>query len=299
MEEAPRRAGKRRPDVELATDEYGEPLLPCLENIPKSRDELKDLVRAFLTAHLSMPRHPLYLLVRLLTPFAGKATKLPNSTVPWSVLSKGHEQLIDAKYLPRGFEFKDPSKLSVEAARRLLTFWIDRQDDLAEYPTFRFKAFVNKKGEITEVPSDDEVPEDERLSQSPRRKRKSKAKAKEALPVDSESLRKGKRKLSPVVETSPKRRRDISDNSANDETPAVDTPSVQEDQEAPATDAKVSSLIAAASVQAQPAARAAFLKGLWDDAIYQRSVELVVKMNVSTETRIYTQILNDHSGCFP
>ena len=112
-----------------------------------------------------------------LTSLSGKATKLPNSTVPWSTLSRGHKNLIDGRYLPRRFEFRDPSKLSVEAARKLLEFWIGLQEDLEEWPTFRFQGVLKKNGEITEISEDEDHP-DERRSPSLRQKCKVKGKGK-------------------------------------------------------------------------------------------------------------------------
>ena len=123
-----------------------------------------------------MPRRFPFLFLHL-TSLSGKATKLPNSTVPWSTLSRGHENLIDGRYLPRRFEFRDPSKLSVEAARSLLEFWIGRQEDPEEWPTFRFRGVVKKNGEIAEVEEEDEP--EEPSSPSPRQKRKVKGKGKE------------------------------------------------------------------------------------------------------------------------
>ena len=68
------------------------------------------------------------------------------ATVPWSTLTLAHKDYIDSDFLPEGFEFKDPSKLSFSAAQQLLSFWAQRQQDDDEDHVFQFKAIRGASG---------------------------------------------------------------------------------------------------------------------------------------------------------
>ena len=88
-----------------------------------------------------------------------------------------------------------------------------------------------------------------------------------------------------MVDSPPRKCRNVREDNCKDQTPAVDETPAEPQAEVPAKEtssAPASTVIAAASVDAKPTARASFLKGLWDDSLYQRSVDFVIKLNVST-----------------
>lgn len=193
---------------------------------------------------------------------------MPRSTVPWSTLSKSHREFIDAQYLPKNFEFKDPSKMTVGAARAVLKFWINRQEDFEIQTVFRFKGVQDKSGEITQIPSESEGDQPADVSK-PQRKKKANGKRKQdTSPEGADSNRKRSKAASDKHAAGT----DAADKDAEE--------AIEQDEEPRDSDAAVDdTAVTAASVLATPAARQSFLKDLWNNALYSKAVDIAAKLN--------------------
>ena len=56
-------------------------------------------------------------------------------------------EYVDPEYMPEGFTFKEPSKLSKVEAYARLKFWYDRQQDPNIKRVFQFRRIRGKIGE--------------------------------------------------------------------------------------------------------------------------------------------------------
>ncbi|KAG1882457.1 hypothetical protein F4604DRAFT_1678444 [Suillus subluteus] len=72
----------------------------------------------------------------------------PKASVPWSAVREAQDDFIEHKFLPTGGKIKDPSKLQLHEANRLLEFWHQRQKDKVR-PTFEFKGWQDHDKEKT------------------------------------------------------------------------------------------------------------------------------------------------------
>ena len=63
---------------------------------------------------------------------------------------------MDEEYLPDGFTFKEPSKLSKSEVYERLKFWYGRQQDGGIETVFKFRCIKGKDGKPQEVPIDEE-----------------------------------------------------------------------------------------------------------------------------------------------
>ncbi|KAG2057535.1 hypothetical protein BDR06DRAFT_1019015 [Suillus hirtellus] len=70
--------------------------------------------------------------------------------VPWSAIVQSQDDFVAWMYLPVDVDLKEPSKLQIWDTTTLLQFWLARQET-GEGPTFLFKAWKNKDGDM--VPS--------------------------------------------------------------------------------------------------------------------------------------------------
>jgi hypothetical protein len=70
--------------------------------------------------------------------------------VPWSAIVQSQDDFVARTYLPADVDLKEPSKLQIWDTTTLLQFWLARQET-GEGPTFLFKAWKNKDGDM--VPS--------------------------------------------------------------------------------------------------------------------------------------------------
>ena len=69
---------------------------------------------------------------------------------PWKEIRDAPRDYVDAKYLPTGFHFDEPSRYKYEESLKLLRFWQQRKIDGPDEPVFRLRAWrctTNKKGE--------------------------------------------------------------------------------------------------------------------------------------------------------
>ena len=69
------------------------------------------------------------------------------AVVPWSAIVQSQDDFVARKYLPEDVDLKEPSKLQNWDTTALLNFWYARQDT-GEGPTFEFKAWKNKDGDM-------------------------------------------------------------------------------------------------------------------------------------------------------
>ncbi|KAG1859473.1 hypothetical protein C8R48DRAFT_674005 [Suillus tomentosus] len=120
----------RKPAFELEMDGEGMPLLPDITDT--KLEEKKAIVRAFLTSHYRI--------------CSGK----DKAVVPWSAIVQSQDDFVARTYLPADVDLKEPSKLQIWDITTLLQFWLARQET-GEGPTFLFKAWKNKDGDM--VPS--------------------------------------------------------------------------------------------------------------------------------------------------
>jgi len=63
------------------------------------------------------------------------------SAVDWTALSENQDSMIDPKYLPADFTFRDPSKLKKAHYQALLEHWYERQEDDNIDTVFAFKGY--------------------------------------------------------------------------------------------------------------------------------------------------------------
>jgi hypothetical protein len=70
------------------------------------------------------------------------------ASVPWGFF-QGHEDIyVEDEFIPDGFTFKEPSKLSKPEAYLRLKFWYDRQQDRKIEMVFQFRAVKGKQGTV-------------------------------------------------------------------------------------------------------------------------------------------------------
>jgi hypothetical protein len=62
------------------------------------------------------------------------------------------EQYVDEEYIPQGFTFKEPSKLSKVEAYDRIKFWYDRQENRSKKRVFQFRQIRGKDGEPEQLP---------------------------------------------------------------------------------------------------------------------------------------------------
>ncbi|KAG2060483.1 hypothetical protein BDR06DRAFT_1016990 [Suillus hirtellus] len=117
----------QKPAFELKMDGEGMPLLP--DTTDTKLEEKKAIVRAFLTSHYH---------------------EKDKAVVPWSAIVQSQDDFMAQTYLPVDVDLKEPSKLQIWDTTTLLQFWLARQET-GEGPTFLFKAWKNKDGDM--VPS--------------------------------------------------------------------------------------------------------------------------------------------------
>ncbi|KAG1844086.1 hypothetical protein C8R48DRAFT_780373 [Suillus tomentosus] len=117
----------RKPAFKLEMDAKGMPLLPDITDT--KLEEKKAIVRAFLTLHYRI--------------CSGK----DKAVVPWSAIVQSQDDFVARTYLPADVDLKEPSKLQIWDTTTLLQFWLARQET-GEGPTFLFKAWKNKDGDM-------------------------------------------------------------------------------------------------------------------------------------------------------
>jgi len=61
--------------------------------------------------------------------------------VDWAALSENQDDMIDPKYLPVDFVFRDPSKMKKVHYQALLEHWYGRQEDDGTETVFAFKGY--------------------------------------------------------------------------------------------------------------------------------------------------------------
>jgi hypothetical protein len=79
----------------------------------------------------------MYLMFRLLE----ECSHGKKSAVDWTALSKNQDEMIDPKYLPADFEFRDPSKMKKVHYQSLLEHWYTRQEDNSIETVFAFRGY--------------------------------------------------------------------------------------------------------------------------------------------------------------
>ncbi|KAG0703275.1 hypothetical protein DFH29DRAFT_998570 [Suillus ampliporus] len=123
-----KRRGKKE-EYPLEVDGYGLPVIPDASGL--DLDSKKHLIRTFLTKHYRF------------------CSQRPKGSVPWSTVIEAQDDYIEAKFLPTGGKFKEPSKIRLAEADQLLQFWHQRQKDKVR-PTFAFKAWEDHDGKKRE-----------------------------------------------------------------------------------------------------------------------------------------------------
>ncbi|KAG1887947.1 uncharacterized protein F5891DRAFT_987955 [Suillus fuscotomentosus] len=120
---------RKKEEFTLEVDAYGLPVIPDIE--PLNLENKKSLIRTFLTKHYRF------------------CSQKPKASVPWSAVTEAQENFIEPKFLPTSGKIKDPSKLQLHDADRLLQFWHQRQKDKVR-PTFEFKGWQDHEKEMRE-----------------------------------------------------------------------------------------------------------------------------------------------------
>ncbi|KAG2143571.1 uncharacterized protein EDB93DRAFT_1251984 [Suillus bovinus] len=120
---------RKKEEFALEVDTCGLPVIPDIEDL--SLEKKKSLICTFLTRHYRF------------------CSQKPKVSVPWSAVTEAQDDFIESKFLPAGVKIKDPSKLQLHEADKLLELWHQRQKD--EVPsTFEFKGWQNHNKEMRE-----------------------------------------------------------------------------------------------------------------------------------------------------
>jgi len=98
-----------------------------------------------------------------------RAADNPKATIPWGSLVGSEDVYVDKEYVPEGFTFKEPSKLSKSEARDRLKFWYDRQTDNGIKTVFEFCRVRGKGGEPMVVVQKSPTPRNKSQSKGKRR----------------------------------------------------------------------------------------------------------------------------------
>ncbi|KAG2130806.1 uncharacterized protein EDB93DRAFT_1255696 [Suillus bovinus] len=121
---------RKKEEFALEVDTCGLPVIPDIEDL--SLEKKKSLIHTFLTRHYRF------------------CSQKPKASVPWSAVTEAQDDFIKSKFLPAGVKIKDPSKLQLHEADKLLELWHQRQKD--EVPsTFEFKGWQNHNKEMREL----------------------------------------------------------------------------------------------------------------------------------------------------
>ncbi|KAG2347674.1 hypothetical protein BDR05DRAFT_996755 [Suillus weaverae] len=120
---------RKKEEFALEVDAYGLPVMPDIEDL--SLEEKMCLIHTFLTRHYRF------------------CSQKPKASVPWSAVMEAQDDFIKPKFLPAGVKIRDPSKLQLHEADRLLEFWHQRQKD-AVPSTFEFKGWQDHNKEMRE-----------------------------------------------------------------------------------------------------------------------------------------------------
>jgi hypothetical protein len=107
------------------TDE-GVPILPPNDN--KSLDEVKQIVRSFLT--LNYRRFAIWFrdIVMLSAANVGHAAANKHVPVPWAKVCKDTDKFFDDIYFPAGVELREISKMKADALQTCYAHWYKRQE---------------------------------------------------------------------------------------------------------------------------------------------------------------------------
>jgi hypothetical protein len=86
--------------------------------------------------------------------YVDRYTRGKKAAVDWTALSENQHAMIDRKYLPADFVFRDPSKMKKTHYRALLEHWYKRQEDDAVDIVFAFKGYWDSSSESVITVSD-------------------------------------------------------------------------------------------------------------------------------------------------
>ncbi|KAG1866911.1 hypothetical protein F4604DRAFT_1682727 [Suillus subluteus] len=124
-----------KPYHEFKLDCSGLPMLPEMDDL--SLKTKKAMIWSFLTIHYRT--------------CCGKLKVL----MLWSDIMKGQSRFISSTYLPDDTKILEPSKMLHTDANAILDFWWDQQETQVG-PTFKFKAWMDKKGRMCSPVAEDE-----------------------------------------------------------------------------------------------------------------------------------------------
>ncbi|KAG1737443.1 hypothetical protein EDB19DRAFT_1986555 [Suillus lakei] len=77
----------------------------------------------------------------------GICSGIDKAVVPWSAILQSQDDFVARKYLPADVDLKEPLKLQNWDTTALLNFWYAQQET-GEGPTFLFKAWKNRDGDM-------------------------------------------------------------------------------------------------------------------------------------------------------
>jgi hypothetical protein len=144
---------------------------------------------------------------------------------------------VEDQYLPEGFTFKEPSKLSKSEVYKHLKFWYGRQQDGGAETVFKFRCIKGKDGEPEEVAMEEETSKARKKKkpvqkQGPKGKGKGKGRQEETQSdedpskdkVPKQPLKKAGRK---APKSQPKPQEEIEESSSS----SSESPSASDDEE--------------------------------------------------------------------
>src|ERR1700709_1554873 len=133
-----RKQRRRKEEYALEVDTDGLLVIPDVDGL--NLESKKSLIRTFLTRHYSKCHKSCIRRVDQATRyFLGFCRQKPKASVPWAAVRDAQDDFVESKFLPTGGKIKDPSKLQLVEADRLLEFWHWRQDKVR--PKFEFQGW--------------------------------------------------------------------------------------------------------------------------------------------------------------
>ena len=111
--------------------------------------------------------------------------------VDWAALFENQDDMIDPKYLPADFVFRDPSKMKKAHFQALLEHWYGRQEDAGTKTVFAFKGYWDASRNLVMAVDNKHPAHQKRLKQPARKLRPKRTTSKSAREANAARKRQG------------------------------------------------------------------------------------------------------------
>ena len=134
-------------DLDIPITEDGYPHIPVTIEIERlHKAKLDKLMRMYLSRHYRASNDDIQIELTHSWNMLELASR-KNYVVPYRALETNTHQFINDECLPAKFGIKEPTKMAKEQIVKFLTHIIHRQQLVGVEDSFRFRLFINKKGE--------------------------------------------------------------------------------------------------------------------------------------------------------